>query len=234
MTVIVASLLAALALRPSYRATSAPVPAPTASATASLQPWPTVLMFGDSVMAGSGRETGFEPRAADIASADLGWRASIQGFPGTGYIRPYKTRRPFPEALRNVIGGTKFDVVVIEGSSNDYHTSPKDHQLSDAITQVIATVRHTQPQAFIVLLGPYAPSHYKYDQELRVLRQVASKQHVAFIDPVQRKWMVGVPKYMSPDGYHANGAGQIYLGHLWAAAFKEVIPANLIGPSPAP
>lgn len=196
----------------------------------------TVAFFGDSITHGTGRGREGDPRAADIAAADLGVTARVFGHPGTGYVNDGSVYSAdaegasFPEQLPKDLTGTSFDALIIQGSSNDQSVDVTSGELGAAIDETIGAARQALPRATIVLMGPYTTDpDNRMTRERDALAAAAERRGLSFIDPVSLGWLQGRPELIDPDGYHPNSAGHEQLGHLWAEALRGVLPAELLG-----
>jgi lysophospholipase L1-like esterase len=144
---VVAVLCAALALI-GLPASAGPVAAPEVGLRA--------CFFGDSLMAGTGASPR-RPVMADVAAAQLGWRVDVDAWGGTGYTTSgespsYLDRLRRPGALSG-----EYDVVLLEGGTNDARVGSSPAQVQAAVREVVAHVRARQPTASIVLMGAYDP-----------------------------------------------------------------------------
>ncbi|HEY0240540.1 MAG TPA: SGNH/GDSL hydrolase family protein [Friedmanniella sp.] len=171
---------------------------------------PTVLLLGDSYTEGYGADP--ETKGwAYLVGKPLGWRVTVNGFGGTGYTNvgpnedgTYLQRLPS-------LAGRSFDLVVIQGGSNDRDVDYPT--LRDAVTQTVAAVRAEFPGTAVLLLGPATP-YGKADDPARiearcVLAGYAVQQHVSFVDPLGESWFVdGDGKKMAnPVNGHPSNAG---------------------------
>lgn len=189
------------------------------------------LFFGDSVTFGTGRDGDSDPRAADVAAEALGWQATVSGHPGTGYAMASSSEEPFTTTFPAVATGQAWDVIVIQGSSNDADADVSREELASSIAEVVASARAQQPSAAIVLIGPYSIKGSGYDVERAVLAETAANLGLPFIDSVKRGWLANQPELIA-DEYHPNTAGHAVLGGSWADALREVLPPELVaGPA---
>lgn len=185
-----------------------PMPALVAGSL-TLPAQPRVLILGDSYTEGYGAEP--ETKGwAYLVGKPLGWTVTVNGVGGTGYVNPgphdegtYLTRLP-------TLAGRTFDLVVVQGGSNDRGVTYPD--FSAAVAKTIEAVRAEFPGATVVLMGPATP-YGKPDASRTdaqcVLAGYAVQQHLAFIDPVGETWFVDGDgqRNANPANGHPSNAG---------------------------
>ncbi len=183
---------------------------------------PRVLFFGDSLFVG----TGASPRrpvqvrtAADL----LGWRAVVDAVSGTGYTTGGRNSLPYDQRLRT--DGrlrTPYDVVVLEGGTNDAHHGSLA-ALHDAALRSVDLVRRAQPRARIVLVGAFVAHgvspHERYVEVDRVLAQVAQERGLVYVSQL-RYGDITEPGFLSADRFHPGDAGYRRMGRDLAAALR--------------
>lgn len=151
---------------------------------------PSVLVLGDSYTEGGGAEPATKGYAY-LLGKPLAWRVTVNGVAGSGYVNPgahgnnrYLQRLP-------ALQGRRFDLVVVQGGSNDRDVAYP--VLRDAVAQTIDGVHATFPGAAVLLLGPSTP--YGKPDPTRLLAQCtlaeyAAAQHLTFLDPIGDAWFV--------------------------------------------
>ena len=178
--------------------------------------------FGDSLMAGTGSSPK-RPMMARIAAARLGWDVEVDAWGGTGYTTsgarpPYLDRLRRPGALRG-----SYDVVLVEGGTNDARSARDPDALREAVEDVVDEVRRRQPQAQIVLMGAYDPPppgavdvrRAVVDQ---VIEDVADDEGLPFFSPLSGGWTVDQPPpFLHPDRLHPTARGYGVMGARLAA-----------------
>ena len=102
--------------------------------------------FGDSLMNGTGSSPR-RPVMARVAAARLGWDVEVDAWGGTGYTTTgrspgYLDRLKRPGALAG-----SYDVVLLEGGTNDARVRSTPEQVQAAVREVVAHVRDRQPTA---------------------------------------------------------------------------------------
>jgi lysophospholipase L1-like esterase len=186
---------------------------------------PSVLVLGDSYTEGGGAEPATKGYAYLLAKP-LGWRVAVKGVAGSGYVNPgahgnnrYLQRLP---ALK----GRKFDLVVVQGGSNDRDVAYP--VLRDAVAQTIDGVRATFPNAAVVILGPADP--YGKPDPTRLLAQCtlaesAAAQHLAFIDPIGESWFVpgDGKRDANPKNFHPSNAGHQQIADRFIADVRVLL-----------
>lgn len=173
--------------------------------------------FGDSLMAGSGA-TPRRPVMARIAGARLGWDVEVDAWGGTGYTTSgahpsYLDRLRAPGALSGA-----YDVVLLEGGTNDWRTADDPQVLRAAVEQVVDEVRRRQPKAQIVLMGAYEPPAGGAVQPGRavvdeVVADLAEDEGLPFFSPLSGGWSEGQPpSFLHPDRLHPSDEGYAVMG----------------------
>ena len=173
--------------------------------------------FGDSLMGGTGASPR-RPVMARIAAARLGWDVEVDAWGGTGYTtggaRPaYLDRLRAPGAMT----GT-YDVVLLEGGTNDARAAGDPDRVRKAVEQVVAEVRRRQPQAQIVLMGAYDPPaggavHPGRTVVDEVVEDVAKDEGLPFFSPLSGGWTEDQPpSFLHPDRLHPTEEGYAVMG----------------------
>ena len=198
---------------------SASVPA---TAGSERRPAVRALFFGDSLAAGTGAVPR-RPLLASTAAERLGWDVTVDGYGGTGWTVAGRGARPYLERLRRDHAlSRRYDVVVLEGGTNDARQSADPEQVRRAVEQVVDLVRARQPQAQIVLVGAYAPpglTDARYVAVDGAVRAVATRRGLPFASPVSGEWAAGASRsFLSDDGFHPSSAGYRLLGTRLAEA----------------
>ena len=186
-------------------APSASAPAPSTAATAR----PRVLIFGDSYTEGAGAVPTTKGYAY-LVGEKLGWDVTVDGVGGTGYVAPGpKQQGTYLVRLRAAPAGP-FDMVVLQGSSND-ERQPID-RLGPAVDSTLGAAQARYPGARFFLMGP-VPLYGSVPQTKRevndTLRDHAAKHGVGFLDPVGEVWFAhGESKTMAnPTNGHPSNLG---------------------------
>lgn len=183
------------------------------------------LFFGDSLMSGTGtRPT--RPVMARVAGRLLGWDVTVDAVGGTGYTtggfrgRPYLERLSAPGLL-----ATPYDVVVLEGGTNDKAADPAT--MHERTSETVRYVRSRLPTATLVLMGAYNPPGRRYDARRvtidAMIRSVAVEQDLPYFSPISGRWTKGQgARFLSADGLHPNAYGYGVMGTKLAAALRAV------------
>ena len=170
---------------------------------------PTVLVLGDSYTEGYGAEP--ETKGwAYLVGKPLGWKVTVNGVGGTGYVNPGpRNEGTYLQRLAGIPAGD-FDLVVLQGGSNDRDvTYPA---LQDAVTRTVEAVRAKFPGAKILLMGPATP-YGKADgpriESQCVLAGYGAQQDLPFVDPLAESWFVDGDgsRYANPANGHPSNAG---------------------------
>jgi acyl-CoA thioesterase I len=182
--------------------------------------------FGDSLMAGTG-STPQRPVMARVAANRLGWDVEVDAWGGTGFTTTgaspgYLERLRRPGALSG-----RYDVVLLEGGTNDARVGSAPAEIRAAVREVVAEVRRRQPQARIVLMGAYDPPGVV---DLRravadsAVRAVADELDLPFFSPLSQGWHSGhdPQRFLDVDGLHPSTAGYVFMGARLAGALRDV------------
>ena len=193
----------------------------------------SAYFFGDSLMGGTG-VTPKRPLMARTAADRLGWDVEVDAWGGTGYTTtgerpPYLDRLRRPGAMRG-----RYDVVLVEGGTNDARSAADPGVLREAVEDVVEEVRRRQPQAQIVLMGAYDPPPQGAVDPRRavvdeVIEQVAADEGLPFFSPLSGGWAVGQPpSFLHPDRLHPTARGYAVMGARLAAelAALELAPGR--------
>jgi acyl-CoA thioesterase I len=187
-------------------------------------------LFGDSLMSGTGAQPR-RPVMAAVAARELGWDAVVDAWGGTGFTTTgrspgYLERLRLPGALAG-----RYDVVVVEGGTNDARIGSSPAQVRAAVRAVVAEVRRRQPHAAVVLVGAYDPPGV-HDLRRAVadaaVRDAAAELGVPFTSPLSGRWHAGQDPatFLSPDGLHPDEDGYSVLGARLAQDLAALLGAR--------
>ena len=184
--------------------------------------------FGDSLMGGTGASPQ-RPVMARVAADRLGWDVDVDSWGGTGYTTTgrspgYLERLQRPGALAG-----DYDVVLLEGGTNDARVGSDPVTIRAAVGSVVAEVQRRQPDAQIVLMGAYDPPGVV---DLRrgvaddAVRDVAGELGLPFFSPWSQQWTRDqLPdRFLHPDALHPNTYGYGVMGLRLAEELAEVLP----------
>jgi lysophospholipase L1-like esterase len=201
--------------------TALALPAATSHANAPRPGQVRALFFGDSLMNGTGARPS-RPIMARVAGRQLGWDVTVDAVGGTGYTTGGFRSRPYLERLSQPgVLSTPYDVVLLEGGTNDKAADPATMRRRTADT--VRYVRSRLPTAQIVLMGAYNPIGRKYDARRvtidAVIRTVAVEQSLPYFSPISGRWTKGQGRrFLCPDGLHPSAYGYgVMAAHLTAA-----------------
>ena len=182
--------------------------------------------FGDSLMAGTGASPR-RPVMAQVAADRLGWHVDVDAWGGTGYTTTgrspgYLDRLRRPGALPG-----RYDVVLLEGGTNDARVGSSPSHVRAAVREVVAEVQRRQPTAAIVLMGAYDPPGVV---DLRrgvadaAVAQVADELGLPFFSPLSAGWHAGQPveRFLDDDGLHPDEWGYGVMGERLAEALSAL------------
>ncbi|TAL26527.1 MAG: SGNH/GDSL hydrolase family protein [Frankiales bacterium] len=186
----------------------------------------SAYFFGDSLMNGTGASPR-RPVMARVAAARLGWDVEVDAWGGTGYTTTgrspgYLQRLKRPGAMTG-----EYDVVLLEGGTNDARVKSTPAQVQAAVREVVAHVRERQPQAAIVLMGAYDPPPPGRVDPHRTtvddaIGEVADELGLPFFSPLSGDWTVGQRRFLHPDRLHPNERGYGVMGARLAEELERL------------
>lgn len=180
------------------------------------------LFFGDSLMAGTGALPP-RPVQARTAADRLGWQAVVDARGGTGYTTGGSHGRPYLTRLRtDGYLDTSYDVIVLEGGTNDAHHGSLTRLRTDAL-HTVDYVHRRQPRARIVLVGAYAPYGVvldRYQAVDQVLAGVAHDRGLLYVSQLGYS-ADSDAGFLSRDHYHPSDEGYGVMGRALAAALRQ-------------
>jgi len=186
-------------------------PQPTAPPATGPVARPRVLIFGDSYTAGHGATPETQGYAYRVGRP-LGWDVTVDGVGGTGYLAVGTNGRNLGTYRTRLAAAPPgpFDVVVLQGSSND-EREPID-ALPGALASTVPAFRARYPGARIVMMGPVPTFGPPVATKLAVndvLKSYAAADGISFIDPIAGSWF-GPGEWRrltNPADGHPNNAG---------------------------
>lgn len=181
---------------------------------AGVAPGAKVLIVGDSYSTGVGSSTGEHGWAQDLVH-DRHWDATIDAYPGTGYVdtgRPSTSYYAY-EARIERKASTDPDLVIVQGSQNDWLVDAET--LQRTVERALRTAQRQWPHAAIVALGPSAP-YPKAAETTGISASVAAGAAtvgVPYLDALSEGWFTPANSagYVSRDGGHLDDVGYQYL-----------------------
>jgi hypothetical protein len=185
---------------------------------------PSIYVIGDSWSAGLFADP--QHTLAQDAADDLGLQSIVHAQSGTGYVNAPPGTETYAQRAAEIPAGTRADLVVLQGGSNDDGTAPAT--LLKAVAQTVTAARHAIPGATVVLLGPgpdpwpVTPSQTVVDC---VLRLDALRQHVPYISPMQDGWFTSsnVATIIDPITAHPTIRGDETLGQRLANELRVLV-----------
>jgi lysophospholipase L1-like esterase len=195
-------------------ASAGPPPAGTGSVQA--------YFFGDSLMAGTGASPR-RPVMARVAAARLGWQVEVDAWGGTGYTTTGRSPGYLQRLQRPGAMPGEYDVVLLEGGTNDARVRSSPAQVQTAVREVVRHVQERQPRAQVVLMGAYDPPPPGQVDPYRstvdwAIAQVAAELDLPFFSPLSGGWVDGQSRgFLHPDRLHPTARGYGVMGERLAA-----------------
>lgn len=203
-------------------------PRPPAAAPLALPPDARVLIVGDSYTEGWGA-TPTSKGYAYLVGEPLGWRVTSDGVGSTGYTNSGLKKQGTYEQRVQKAPARKFDLVVLQGGSNDEGAKASDLEL--AVDATIHTAQQRYPTARIVLMGPVDPHGSGSSSRgavNAVLTRYARAHSLPFVNPMGERWfkpqdaadLIGGPS--SPAQGHPNNAGYARIAERFVEDIKRL------------
>ena len=182
---------------------------------------PAVTFVGDSWtdgMGASGSE-GFP----ELTAERLGWRHTVLGSPGSGYVMPGRDGA-FGTRVDEAVAGSP-DVLVVQGSLNDQGADPG--QLAAAVPDTLSRFRQAaDPETEIVVLGaPDAPGTdaATIDRINSVIAAAADAEGLLFVDVAAENWSDPADPDIWADSLHPDDAGYQRIADRLAPVLADVV-----------
>jgi len=184
---------------------------------------PTLLVIGDSFVAGAGVPDARQAYPALLADA-TGMRLLVDGQGGTGFINDaHGTGNGDTSKMidRLTTDGKRFpdaSVVVIDAGRNDLRYPLTD--VGNAVSEYLDKARAQWPAADIVVVVPAFIKSQPFDGYREVLssfKSSATKIGATLVDPIAERWYtnVDVTKLVAADRVHPNTEGaRLIAAHL--------------------
>jgi lysophospholipase L1-like esterase len=179
------------------------------------------LFFGDSLFAGNGAIP-LRPVQVRTAIDRLGWRGFVDARGGTGYTTGGPHGRPYLQRFRHDgFLRTRYDVIVLEGGTNDAHHGSLT-RLRTAALATVDYVHRRQPRARIVLVGAFAPAGAPLERYAAVdgiLADVARIRGLQYVSQLAYSTVTD-SGFLSRDHYHPSDLGYDVMGRDLALQLK--------------
>ncbi len=181
---------------------------------------PTLLVIGDSYVAGIGRD---ETTYGCMAAARMGWFCKVSSGPGTGYISGGPANRfqldyigeskSFDERIAGLSLKYQPNVIVLDGGRNDLF-APTD-AVYDVMVSTIADVQRTWPDATVVFVRPRFLSRpgddlgFNDDLITRLQNDPGIRPMLIVIDPIGGMVGQDTSSLVGEDKIHPNRRGEL-------------------------
>lgn len=210
------------------RVTASPSPAPLAPIP--LSKHARVLIFGDSWTAGY---SATDPKAngyAYLVAAHYGWKATIDGVGGTGYLNPGPHQEGTYGARIAKLAGPAPALILLQGGLNDAFLPNVSH-LEVAALDTIAALQRRFPGVPIVVFGPAnisVPINGQYRYADSALASAAASARLHYISPVQEQWVTAdnIGTVIDPKTNHPGTDGHAYLAGKVEGDLSRVLRAG--------
>ena len=151
---------------------------------------PRVLIFGDSYTAAEGAEAsaGYAQRIGDL----MGWSdVRVDGMGWSGFLNAGEDgRSSFLDRLKALDAGDDFDLVIVQGGSDDEDV-PGDRTLARSVGKFVRLAERQFPSAQLVLLTPVSLDTAASDDIRRITDTLIGygvKHGVPVISPSREIW----------------------------------------------
>ncbi|WP_181243466.1 SGNH/GDSL hydrolase family protein [Glaciihabitans tibetensis] len=204
-------------------ANTAPIASPTGEET--LQPQ-KIGFIGDSWAGGAGAGGGRDNSYAGIAAKELGWSYLILPGGGTGYLQENTTtaEKPFSARAAELIAFAP-DVVVVQGSSNDYRYTTI--QIQEAASALFAQIRAALPDAKIIAVGVIdspAADETELSSSRSGVSAAAASNDIQWVDGNAEGWLELETDFV--DGYHPNLVGHQKVAHHLVSIVEAAVATD--------
>jgi lysophospholipase L1-like esterase len=190
-----------------------------------IAPGSDVLIVGDSYTTGRGSYDDVHGWAQDLVS-ERQWDATINGYPGTGYVNPGRGRSSRAVYLSRIEQRAALtpDLVIVQGSQNDWLTDSAT--LEKTVERTLRQAEVQWPDAVVVAIGPSAPQP-RAEATTGINDAVAagaSAVGVPYIDAIDGQWFTAMNSgsYAATDQQHLNDAGYLYLAGKIDAELEQL------------
>lgn len=196
----------------------APDPVPALAANAPKK----IVVFGDSLTAGSVEggvgQNGWSEKAWHQLRADgFDILPEVSGRGGSGYAKRGPDGTTILEEAARMVTPSD-DVIVFFGGSNDFG----EENSTEAIQETLRAARATAPHAKMIVVGPIWPvkavptpeTQFAFDNLLGIrddLRAEAARIGATFVDPIADRWFMDQPDLIGYDEIHPTDAGHDYM-----------------------
>ena len=203
-------------------------PAPRPPAPLALPAHPRVLLVGDSYSEGYGAEPETEGFAFRVAGP-LGWSLTRDGIGSTGYLnRGPRNQGTYRERLLRHPAGA-FDLVVLQGGSNDEERSSAE--IKEAVAETARVVHERYPQAQLLLMGPVSPYGSPPPERARVNLALVELSHdtsVLYLNTMAENWFLdGEDATMvNPANGHPDNAGYARIAERFVTDVRSLSSAG--------
>lgn len=187
------------------------------------------LIFGDSYTEGYGAEPVTDGYAYQVGPA-MGWDVTVDGVGGTGYVNPGFGDGTFVQRLASSTYPSDFDVVIIEGGTNDVASAAVSAgglaSAASAIDQTFTAFESRFPLAEVVVLGLFnwdAPAPTPAELDVNSALSVAAASHgFEFVDSLGEQWFTvdDQSTLINPANDHPNAAGYAVMATRLAADLR--------------
>lgn len=170
---------------------------------------PRVLIFGDSYTAGEGAADATEGYAYRMGPA-MGWDVTVDGVGGTGYVNTSRGKGAYLDRLAASDYTDSFDIVLIEGGTNDQGTPATI--FSAAVDDTLTVFADRFPRARIIMLGLFSWERSIASKKTAVntaLRAAAAARGFEFVDSLTEKWFTAsdTGTLINSENNHPNADG---------------------------
>ncbi|NHI16373.1 SGNH/GDSL hydrolase family protein [Microbacterium excoecariae] len=190
---------------------------------------PALLVFGDSWTNGMAA-TSAENRYAALTGEALGWKTTVDGENGSGYLHEGSAGGTYGSRLARLAATDDFDVIVIQGSINDRKDALAG--LDGAAEAVWDGFAERFPDAEIVVLGPaphVLPVEEKIERIDEILARAAAADGLTYVSPLADEWITPanydtVIDTSEQGANHPGDAGHAYLAEVLADDLAALFP----------
>lgn len=190
---------------------------------------PYLLIMGDSNTQGHAAVEPTKNGYAYLVTSRLGWKATVDGVPGTGWTWGGGTdggqANKFSDRISRLKeSGYRPNIIIFEGGENDFRFGAEE--TTQAVVDTIEQARHVWPGVQVVVMGPVAPLSQgaTLSGANNAIIEGAVRAKAAIVNPLKQGWFTinNSPAFSDGNGSHFNTEGHRYLADKIMGYLPEI------------
>jgi acyl-CoA thioesterase-1 len=185
---------------------------------------PRVLFFGDSFTEGWGATPETEGYAYKIGPL-MGWQVTVDGVGSTGFLSPgNKQQGTYQQRIEAEKYGDDFDLVVLQGGSNDQNVAG---DFTGALDSTVKAIHLKYPRAQLLILGPVNLGTVANANKVSLnekMRDYAAANDIWFVNPIAQTWFPDSSRKLDENMtlFHPNAAGYAVMAAKLSDDLREI------------